>query len=126
MGHYRPEDKQQVYETLYERARTALLSGRSVIVDSTFYLASIRRPFIDLARDCSSALRWVEVKAGEETIRKRVSLPRPDSEADFAVYERIRDQYEPLTEEHLVLWSDKMPLKGMVTALRHYISGDEH
>lgn len=124
-GQYRPEDKQRVYDTLLERARTALLSGRSVIVDSTFYRESIRRPFIELAQACGSRLRWVEVKADENTIRERVSRPRPDSEADFAVYERIRDLYEPLAGDHLVLWSDNETPEHQLSALRRYLSGDE-
>lgn len=122
MGHYRPEDKKKVYDALLERARAALLEGREVVVDSTFYKESIREPFRRLAAECGAQLFWVEVRAQERAIRERLQTPRPDSEADAAVFEKIRDAYEPLSEPHLVLWSDATPLEKMATLVRDYVT----
>lgn len=124
MGHYRPEDKKKVYDALLERAREALSAGKEVVVDSTFFKESIRKPFRTLAAECNARLYWVEVRASERTIRERVQTPRPDSEADFDVYEKIRDAYEPLREPHLTLWSDEMSLEAMSVSVRGYVADD--
>jgi predicted kinase len=103
MGHYSAAEKARVYDTLLARARTALLRGETVVVDSTFFQETIRHPFRTLAAECGAALHWVEIRADEATLRQRLQAPRPDSEADFGVYESIRDQFEPLQEPHLLL-----------------------
>ncbi|GAB4496748.1 MAG: hypothetical protein OHK0019_29060 [Saprospiraceae bacterium] len=121
MGQYRPEDKKKVYDTLLERARTALRAGREVVVDSTFYKEAVREPFRQLAAECAAPLLWVEVKAQERTIRQRLQSPRPDSEADFAVFEKIKNEYEPIAEPHLVLWSDEKTLEEMLAIMREYV-----
>lgn len=120
-GHYRPEDKNQVYERLLARARAALLAGQNVVVDSTFFLESIREPFRRLATACRVPLYWVEVQAQEHHIRERLQHPRPDSEADAAVFEKIKMAYEPLPEPHLVLHTDELPLDALVEAVQEYL-----
>lgn len=122
MGQYRPEDKKKVYDTLLERTREALLEGREVVVDSTFYKEVIREPFRRLAAECAAQLHWVEVRAQEPAIRERLKTPRADSEADFAVFEKIKNEYEPLEEPHLILWSDKEPLEQMAASMRQYVN----
>jgi predicted kinase len=117
MGHYRPEDKEKVYQSLLEKARAALEEGQTVVVDSTFYKESIREPFRQLAMDCDVRWYWVELRASEPQIRERLQKPRPDSEADFKVYEKIRDAYEPIHEPHLILWSDSSALAQMTEAI---------
>ena len=121
MGHYTPEDKERVYDTLLQRAREALLRGETVVIDSTFYKEKIRAPFRALAAECGLPLRWVEVQAGEETLKERLSHPRPDSEADFAVYEKIRDQFEPLPEERLILNTDLETPEAAAAKIQQYL-----
>jgi predicted kinase len=120
MGHYSSEDKEKVYSTLLERAETALKAGRVVVVDSTFYHPKIREPFVLLAKRCQVPLRWVEVQASPDTIRERLKTPRPDSEADYAVYEKIRDAAVPLDMPHLLLKSDEMTIEMMLGLLTEY------
>lgn len=124
MGQYRPEDKQKVYQTLLERTRSLLKEGKEVVVDSTFFKSSIREPFERVADACNARLYWVEVRAPERVIRERLQTPRPDSEADFAVYEKIKDAYEPLREPHLVLWSDEESLAKMAASVHEYVTED--
>lgn len=121
MGHYSPEDKKKVYEELLKRSRETLLKGLDLVVDSTFYKESIREPFRQMAAEYKTHAYWVEVRAQERNIRERLETPRSDSEADIAVYEKIRDAYEPLPEPHLVLWSDEMTLGEMAAAVQSYV-----
>lgn len=108
MGHYSPEDKAKVYNEMLDRVGIALKEGRTVVVDSTFYRASVRQPFAALAASCDIPVKWVEIKAKETTLRNRLNRPRADSEADFEVYKKIRDQFEPLPSDRLVIWSDEV------------------
>lgn len=125
LGQYSPEAKKKVYDALLERAREALLEGREVVVGTTFYKEAVREPFRRVAAECESPLFWVEVRAHESTIRQRMKKPRADSEADFAIYEKIKAEYESLEEPHLVVWSDEMPLEKMTETLREYVTAPQ-
>lgn len=122
MGKYQPADKEKVYQALLQHSRDALLQGKTVVVDSTFYKESIRAPFRSLAAECGVALHWVEVQAGESVLRERLSHPRPDSEADFSVYEKIRDQFEPLPEERLIVRSDQETPEAIAAKIQAYLA----
>lgn len=121
MGHYSQEDKEKVYATLLERARAALLERKQVVVDSTFFSEKVRAPFQALAASCGVPLRWIEVKAAEQTLRQRLSRPRPDSEADFSVYEKIRDQFEPLPDDRLILDTDRETPESAALKIQTYL-----
>ena len=122
MGDYRPEAKAHVYTNLLARAREALLQGKTVVVDSTFYKAAIRQPFLELANACKIPVYWIETTASETVLRQRLSRPRLDSEADFAVYETIRAQFEPLPKDKLTIHTDEEDLVAAVAKISKYIS----
>lgn len=125
-GDYRPEAKQLVYDELLHQTRHALESGKTVLVDSTFYKKEVRRPFEHLACECGVPLLWIETTASESALRERLGRPRPDSEADYAVYEKIRDQAEPLPDDRLVIHTDTEPVTLAVQKIRQYVAAYEH
>lgn len=120
MGQYTAEAKQQVYDALLDSAGVALAAGKTVIVDSTFYQKSIRQPFEHLAKVCGVPLHWVEIQASERTLEERLGKPRPDSEADYSVYEKIRDLFEPLPEARLVINSDEETPESAAKLIQQY------
>ena len=122
MGHYAPEDKEKVYDTMLSKTREALSCGETVVVDSTFYKEQVRAPFTALADECGVPLLWVEVQAGEQTLRERLSHPRPDSEADFQVYEKIRDAFEPLPGNRLVVNTDQDTPESAAAKIQQYLN----
>jgi len=124
LGHYLPGDKERVYAAMLERTRAVLAAGDTAVVDSTFFRRDIREPFEAVAKTLGVPVFRIVVCAGEETIRRRLAKPRPDSEADFAVYEKIRDQYEPWTEPQLELWTDTEPAENLAEMLHRYV--DSH
>lgn len=123
-GHYQPGDKERVYATMLERTTDVLSKGGKAVVDGTLYSEAIRVPFEAVAQDCGASVFRVQVRAQEATVRERLQKSRPDSEADFAVYEKIRDQYEPWLLPHLELWSDSDPVDALVTTLYQYTLSD--
>lgn len=98
MGRYAPDDKQRVYTELLERTQSALQNGQTVVIDSTFAKADTRTPFVSLATRQGVVVYWVQTFARDEVIRERLRQPRPDSEADFEVYQRIAAEADPLPE----------------------------
>ncbi|MBK6948326.1 MAG: ATP-binding protein [Haliscomenobacter sp.] len=121
-GRYDKESKEKVYGEVYASARSFLEQGRGVIVDGTFYKKLLRNKFKALALEMGCPLYWIEIRANAQTIEYRVNQPRPFSEANFPVYEMIRNNFEPLEDEPcLALWSDILTLEEMVAEAKQFI-----
>lgn len=102
-GKYAPADKARVYEALLDRTKNALSCGETVVVDSTFFKAELRRDFIELIENQCIVVNWVFATAPEEILRQRVAVPRADSEAGELVLEKIQAQFEPLEPPFLTI-----------------------
>jgi predicted kinase len=111
---YDPEDKEFIYNQMLERASAEIKKGQGAILDGTFHREASREPFRNLAREYGIPVKWVEVTAKEAVIRDRVSDQRPHSEADFGVYQKIRQDFEPIGDKVLVLHSDTEDLQTMI------------
>jgi len=125
-GQYDAASKKKVYRALLEQAETALQQGKEVIVDSTFYKRSIRRPYEELAQKTEVPIKWIRLVAPESTIRERMNAKRLYSEADFEVYQKIRAQYEPLEHPHLSLDTEANSLDEMVAEAKRYLTEPDH
>ncbi len=120
-GRYDPKTKKAIYDEMRQRAARQLASGQSVLIDGTFYLESLRDSFQQLATEAGGHIRWIELKAGEATIRDRVKNKRDYSEADYDVYKKVKALYEPLNRPHLVLWSDELPPEELVQRAKDFL-----
>ncbi|MCB9284301.1 MAG: ATP-binding protein [Lewinellaceae bacterium] len=120
-GHYDPESKQKVYSCLLNMLETHLQAGEDAIVDATLYQKEIRKPFLDMAEKYQTPVRWIEIRADESVIRKRLETKRPFSEADFQVYLKIKETYEALQVPHLIIQSDTRPLPNLVQEALTYL-----
>lgn len=121
MGRYGFEDKLAVYKEMVRLSHEALEAGRGVVADATFYHHSMRDLFQELAKQHSCPICLVLVHAEEALIRKRLSAPRSDSEADFKVYRYVRDQFEEITSAYLNLESTNDNLDDMLSKAIAYI-----
>ncbi|HEY5749842.1 MAG TPA: ATP-binding protein [Chryseolinea sp.] len=104
-GKYTRTDKLAVYRALAHRAEEALKKSTWVVVDATFSHRVMRDIFLDLAARLSVPCVFFWLDANEVLIKQRLSNPRPDSEADYAVYETLRDQLEAIETPHITLES---------------------
>jgi predicted kinase len=120
-GQYSEETKARIYEELLQRCQTALGRGHPVILDGTFYRKGFRDRIVALARAMETKVRWIEICAAPETVAQRISKKRPDSEADFDVYRKIREEFEPLRVERLQLFSDTQTREAMLTRALEYL-----
>lgn len=121
-GQYDETTKAHVYDELLREARNTLCQGVPVVLDGTFYRQAFRDRIAGLAHETGADLKWIELRARPETVRQRVSGERPYSEADFSVYQKIREAYEPLEGERLTLDSDRQTLEAMLTRACEYIA----
>lgn len=121
-GQYDPDTKSLIYERMQERTERYLQAGETVIVDATFYKKNYRKPYFHLAENYGVPLKWIELEAGEQTIRKRVEQKRKYSEADFSVYQKIKAAYEPLSIKHLILSSDDRSVSEMLEEAATFIT----
>ncbi|MBN2042654.1 MAG: AAA family ATPase [Candidatus Aenigmarchaeota archaeon] len=99
---YSEEEKNKVYEELFGMAEEALKNGKNVIIDGTFFKKSLRERIVKIAN--GKGMKIIECTSPEEVIRERISGGRKDeSDADFKIYEKIRKQWEPVEEDHIIL-----------------------
>jgi len=124
MGSYHYDNKLSVYQDMFKRAKEINKSGRSLILDGTFYLQQVRDPFIFFAKSLSWKLSIIHIKAEETLILKRLSKPRADSEADLKVYQKIKSEFEPIREPHLLIQSSDGSLQESVEKAVRYIHSD--
>lgn len=122
-GEYDPLIKGLIYRELIKEARLALAQGQDVIIDGTFHKKSRRDMILQLAEDMHQQVFFIEMTAKEESIRKRLSHEREQSEAGFEVYRELEKESDPFIEEHLTLWSDSEPVDKMITKVKAYIYG---
>lgn len=119
-GKYQSEDKEDVYREMKNLLSESLQKNENVIVDTTFYLRKLRNEFEEVAKIYSNKVYWIWTTATEKTIKKRVSKKRPDSEADFEIYQLIRDQFEPIKVEHLEIKTDKLSIQKNIKRALEY------
>jgi predicted kinase len=121
-GKYAPEDKLAVYKRMIEYASVEIEAGRNVVIDATFFHHTLREMFVRLAEGYAIPLRVIEITADEALVRKRLSRPRRWSDADYTVYETIRDQFEEIVMPHTTLISTDTNIESMLEQAIRYIN----
>lgn len=124
MGQYSLDNKLAVYQEMFHRAKDIHKSGKSVVIDGTFFLQQVRDLFIFLARSLSWKIYIIEIIADEDLITQRLSKPREDSEADLGVYQKIKSEFEPILDKHLSLPSIDGNLKENLEKALKFIQAD--
>ena len=93
--------------------RQKIKQHRNVVVDATFHRDEIRRKFFEAAKEVDRII-YIEVRAEELLVKERLKRSREDSEADFDVYRKIKNKWQPLYEDHLILHSTDDNLNAML------------
>jgi predicted kinase len=119
---YTDEEKGEVYRILLERAEGHLENGQDLIVDGTFSREAYRESIRQLAERTGTTLKWIRTMASEEVVQTRVSQRRTFSQADFDVYRKIRDEFEPSEEAALEVWTDRQTQKEALQQMLQFLS----
>ncbi len=123
-GQYQSKDKEVVYQEMKRLLAKGLQQNENVIVDTTFYQQKTRNEFEALAKKYSSKIYWIRTTANEKTIQKRVAKKRPDSEADFQIYQLIQKQFEPIKMEYLEIKTDNDAIEKNIKRVVAYCELD--
>ena len=111
---YDEQTKASIYQKMLDLTQTELERKKGVVLDGTFYREALRDSFRELGSRHGIPLKWIQVCAAEGIVRDRVSTERPYSEADFQVYKKIQEAFEPLREPCLRVYSDREELPSMI------------
>lgn len=122
---YSENEKARVYQELFNRVRKSLEKGELVIVDATFSKFDHRLPYYNLIRKLKGKLSLIQIVADESVIRERLSKKRPDSDADYKVYQKIKDQYDEITLPYLMLSSTSLNIDEMLKEAVRYLEINE-
>ena len=117
---YTENEKLSVYDTMLSKMLEHLEQRENLVLDATFFKNSIRQKFIEASRGLCPII-FIQVIANENLTRERLKNKRPDSEADFEVYNKVKAEWEPMTDAHLSLQSTNDNIIEMLHQAEKYI-----
>ncbi|MEM3422670.1 MAG: AAA family ATPase [Candidatus Bilamarchaeaceae archaeon] len=117
---YSQKEKFFVYDKMLEKAENQLKKEKNVILDGTFYLKSLREKVKTLGEKNRTFVILIECTLSEKEVRKRLFNRKADeSEADFEIYKKVKREFEPIKERHLIVDCSK-PIKKQISDVLHY------
>ena len=121
---YSEEERGKVYDELVSLCRKALAEGKHVVVDATFYKAALREGFVALGP--GSGTHLILCTLDEDRLRKRLGNRKPGgpSDADFAVHQKLKADFEPVSGRHLLIDS-ALPLRRRLELVARFIGGQD-
>lgn len=119
---YSDAEKLLVYEAMMAAMVTAINEHTTIVLDATFYKEAIRKTFELKAASLQETIIYIEVTAPEEIITERLAKPRNFSEADISVYQKLKQEFEPLQQQHLVLISSNNDIEPSIQQAIEYIN----
>lgn len=97
-GIYTAEWSEKTYAECFRRTRQALVEGERVILDANFREAERRAAALAVARELAVPYVFIECTAAEEVVAGRiVERSGEASDADFRIYKKLRESWEPST-----------------------------
>jgi predicted kinase len=105
---YASEESARVYDELFSRARERLDDGEHVVLDATFRRRDLRERAAAVAEAAGTEYRLVRVTCAESVVRQRIERRQreedDESDADFAVYNQLKNEFEPIQgDDHVVV-----------------------
>ncbi len=119
---YTDAEKLMVYESMSAAMTDAIINNRSIVLDATFYKEALRDSFEQQAAAYNAHIFFIEITAPEDIIAERMTKPRTYSEADFAVYLKLKALFEPMQQQHLVLVSSNNDIAPLLQQAIEYIN----
>lgn len=101
---YTVAEMQKIYKEMFIRARKMLQDDKNVVLDATFTKKENRMEAKKIAEETNVDFQIIEVVCSEKVIKKRIEQRSgDDSEANFEVYLKYKNLFEPITEKHIVI-----------------------
>lgn len=121
---YTAGEKRMVYDELAARAEKALAEGKNVVADATFYRRTYRMRMVRVATGAGTKAHIVVCTLSQEETGKRLEGREPGSmsDADYAVYLKMKRQFEPVSGRHAEV-NSALPLKERVGIVERFVEG---
>ena len=101
---YTSEETLATYDELLERGRADLEAGSNVVLDATFRTERLRERAADLARDAGANAVFTRVTCDPGVVERRLEeRTNSVSDADLRVYHLVKDSFEPIERDHVVI-----------------------
>lgn len=121
---YTKEEKERVYLEMAREAQNLLNSGKNVVLDATFFQKRFRDMMRELVEKCGGEIYIIWCVLGEHKIKGRLLQRKSTvSDADYKVYIKLKEEFEPVQGEHLKIDSS-LPMEEMVRKAKEFIEGD--
>ncbi len=120
---YSEEEKAKIYNLMRKEAADLTRNGKDVVLDATFYQERYRQMFYDLASEKESIIKTIRCSLDEESVRRRLKergRKESQSEADYEVYKQLKDSFEPIKRNHLIL-DMSLPDETLLREVMEYI-----
>lgn len=119
---YSDMEKTTVYDAMLEKMKATIAEEKDLVMDATFHRIETRELFTKNAKE---KIHFIEVFADKAIIKERLKRSRLFSEADYDIHELIRQQWEPLTEPHLLLESTNENIDDMLQKATQHLRNDK-
>jgi hypothetical protein len=102
-GIYSPEFSRRTYDTMYDRARHQIASGKSVVLDGTFRDRDERQRVLGLSRDQNADLWIVECVAPDDEIKLRLDrrtegVEQTASDGRWELFQQQKADWDEINE----------------------------
>jgi len=118
---YDLHSKDKIYHEMCRQMEHYLRKGLAIVLDATFYRKRFRDWFQEKAADYHVPLYFIETVAAEHIIRERLQKLRNGNDAAYEVYLKLKRHSEYLTENHLILHTDRLSVTEMLNMARAYV-----
>jgi len=99
---YTEEEKREVYVAMARKAQELVRGGGGVVLDATFYRREYRAMMEAVAQRNDERLYLILCTISDEEARRRIGGRKGGpSDADFEVYLRLKEGFEPIDGDHL-------------------------
>ncbi|MGZ8516936.1 MAG: AAA family ATPase [Chitinophagaceae bacterium] len=118
---YSANEKELVYNEMLMQMRQAIKQNKNLVLDATFHKNETRNKFKEEAGNTDEII-FIEIVANETLVKERLRATREDSEADFAVHQIIRREWQPMKQLHLTLQSTNDNIEDMLEKTIEYLN----
>ncbi|MFW9855410.1 MAG: AAA family ATPase [Candidatus Thorarchaeota archaeon] len=113
VGIYSTASRDLVYQILLFIGELLLGLNHVLIIDGTFYTQKKRKQFFSICERLNQGIILIETRCSEEIVKarleKRIRQEESASDADFGIYLKIKEQFEPLKRERLIVNTELDP-----------------
>ncbi len=121
---YSEQEKSQIYDTMLAMTQDRLSHNESVVVDATFYKKQVRKSFIHVADGCKAPYKVILCELPDAFVVSRLEARkksgRSASDADYEVYLKVKKDFEPIEQKHLIVQTSK-PIKEQVQLVLEFL-----